>query len=94
MFNIHADSTQEAIGMYQDLKKIEIEENQPEKKANQKMLEVPTCPKCGAPMVLRLNGKKGNQFWGCQNFPQCKGVRQPQAKKEIPAEEELPVINL
>ncbi|MCX5828637.1 MAG: NERD domain-containing protein [Deltaproteobacteria bacterium] len=36
-----------------------------------------TCPKCGSPMVLReaKNGQNaGKQFWGCSNFPKCKGI--------------------
>lgn len=37
----------------------------------------PTCPKCGAPMVLRTATKgvnAGNQFWGCSKYPACKGI--------------------
>lgn len=33
------------------------------------------CPKCGGHMVLRTAKKgymKGNQFWGCDNFPDCR----------------------
>ncbi len=36
--------------------------------------KTPTCPKCDIKMVRRtvLKGKnKGNQFWGCRNFPAC-----------------------
>jgi len=35
------------------------------------------CPKCGSSMVERESkrGKnKGNKFWGCTNFPKCRGV--------------------
>lgn len=35
------------------------------------------CPKCGSPMVLReaKNGQNaGKKFWGCSNFPKCKGI--------------------
>lgn len=38
----------------------------------------PTCPKCGAPMVLRTAKKgnnSGNQFYGCTNFPKCRGIK-------------------
>jgi len=40
---------------------------------------VPTCPLCGAPMVLRTAryGKnKGNKFWGCSTYGEtrCKGI--------------------
>jgi hypothetical protein len=37
----------------------------------------PVCPNCGVQMVLRT-AQKGNyiggKFWGCQNYPKCKGV--------------------
>jgi hypothetical protein len=38
---------------------------------------IPTCPKCGSDMVLRTTTKgpnKGKQFWGCPNFPKCRGI--------------------
>ena len=41
--------------------------------------DVPACPKCGAPMVLRTATKgdnKGGQFYGCSQFPKCRGIRQ------------------
>ena len=37
----------------------------------------PKCPKCGNEMVLRTakNGaNKGKQFWGCPDYPRCRGV--------------------
>lgn len=38
---------------------------------------VPSCPKCGAPMVRR-EGKSGvlagKAFWGCSTFPRCRGL--------------------
>jgi restriction system protein len=39
--------------------------------------KIPDCPQCGKPMVLRTarQGKnKGNSFWGCSEYPDCKGV--------------------
>ena len=39
--------------------------------------EEPNCPKCDSKMVLRTakSGKNvGKQFWGCSNFPQCRGI--------------------
>jgi predicted RNA-binding Zn-ribbon protein involved in translation (DUF1610 family) len=39
---------------------------------------VPPCPRCGAPMVLRQakrGARKGEEFWGCPNFPKCRGTR-------------------
>jgi restriction system protein len=39
----------------------------------------PACPHCSASMVKRT-ARKGNnagtEFWGCSNFPTCRGVRQ------------------
>ena len=39
--------------------------------------DTPNCPKCNNEMVLRTanSGKnKGNQFWGCSNFPKCRSI--------------------
>ncbi len=39
--------------------------------------QVPLCPKCGAKMVLRTatRGQNvGNQFYGCSNYPKCRGI--------------------
>lgn len=39
----------------------------------------PACPRCGQPMVLRTvqrdGPRKGSQFWGCPNYPRCRGIR-------------------
>lgn len=40
----------------------------------------PLCPKCGGKMVLRTAKKgnnSGNEFWGCETFPACRGVMKP-----------------
>lgn len=36
----------------------------------------PDCSRCGDPMVIRKNSddKDFNLFWGCQNFPECRGL--------------------
>lgn len=39
----------------------------------------PACPQCGSGMVMRTARKganAGGAFWGCSNFPSCRGVRQ------------------
>lgn len=39
--------------------------------------QIPACPRCAQPMVLRTakSGKNaGQQFWGCSAYPECKGV--------------------
>lgn len=38
----------------------------------------PACPYCGAAMVLRTANKgerRGERFWGCPNYPRCRGMR-------------------
>ncbi len=34
----------------------------------------PVCPKCGRGMVRRTNRRTREQFWGCRNYPQCRGT--------------------
>jgi hypothetical protein len=37
----------------------------------------PSCPKCGSEMVLRIaksGTNQGGKFWGCSNYPQCRGI--------------------
>lgn len=39
---------------------------------------VPACPQCGTGMVLRAarkGGNAGSSFWGCPQFPKCRGTR-------------------
>lgn len=39
--------------------------------------QIPACPQCGKATVLRAakSGKNaGQQFWGCSDYPHCKGV--------------------
>ncbi|WP_432472361.1 NERD domain-containing protein [Amphritea sp. HPY] len=39
----------------------------------------PRCPKCSSPMILRKARKGqdiGKQFWGCSQFPKCRGISQ------------------
>jgi restriction system protein len=38
---------------------------------------LPRCPQCGKEMVLRTarrGSRAGGTFWGCQNYPRCKGT--------------------
>ncbi len=38
---------------------------------------IPTCVNCNTKMVKRVSQKpqnKGNEFWGCKNYPQCKNT--------------------
>ncbi|MDE6287713.1 MAG: four helix bundle suffix domain-containing protein [Muribaculaceae bacterium] len=37
----------------------------------------PKCPKCGKPMLKRMQKKgqmQGREFWGCSDFPHCNGI--------------------
>lgn len=34
----------------------------------------PSCPVCGSHMVERRRQRDGNLFWGCSQFPRCKGI--------------------
>lgn len=43
-----------------------------------KKAEATSCPKCGSEMVLRQARKgenAGKRFWGCSQYPSCKGMR-------------------
>ena len=46
--------------------------------ANDAIEAVPDCPACGSPMVKRV-ARRGNNvgkaFWGCVNFPNCRGTK-------------------
>jgi len=33
------------------------------------------CPDCQGPMVSRLNKVNNTRFWGCKDYPRCKGTR-------------------
>ena len=38
----------------------------------------PACPSCGGHMLERTVKKgpnSGNRFWGCAQYPKCKGIR-------------------
>ena len=38
----------------------------------------PVCPKCGKPMLRRMQKKgqmQGREFWGCSDYPRCNGIR-------------------
>ncbi len=41
----------------------------------------PNCPKCDRPMVRRTARRgpsAGSEFWGCSEFPNCRGIVQDQ----------------
>ena len=50
---------------------------------------VPDCPKCGRPMVRRTarrGANAGSEFWGCSEFPRCRGIVQGQPPVDAPAD--------
>ena len=49
----------------------------PSNPSDQTNHKIPPCPNCGGQMTLRTakTGKNaGNSFWGCANYPECKGI--------------------
>ncbi len=47
---------------------------------------IPTCPNCNVKMIKRVSQKgpnKGNEFWGCSNYPRCRNMLQ--VRKEVSA---------
>ena len=52
---------------------------------------VPDCPKCGRPLVRRTarrGANAGSEFWGCSEFPRCRGIVQHQPPVDAPADED------
>lgn len=48
--------------------------------APQPTSEMPICPRCGSPLVLRTAKKganAGNRFYGCSSFPKCRYIQNP-----------------
>jgi ssDNA-binding Zn-finger/Zn-ribbon topoisomerase 1 len=43
-----------------------------------KQSDYPVCPNCGTRMTLRHNGHTGEPFFGCSDFPRCRGTREVQ----------------
>lgn len=46
--------------------------------ATKPIAQVPGCPVCGRPMLLRTGRKgamAGIKFWGCSEYPKCRGTR-------------------
>lgn len=48
------------------------------RKDQAKREDAPECPKCGKPMLKRMQKKgvgQGREFWGCSDYPNCNGLR-------------------
>lgn len=39
------------------------------------MIEDLKCPVCASPMKQRVNRETGEEFYGCTQFPKCRGTR-------------------
>ena len=55
---------------------------------------VPNCPKCDRPMVRRTarrGANAGREFWGCSEFPRCRGIVQDEAPVDALAEKDASV---
>jgi restriction system protein len=52
------------------------QQNQLYKLATEGDYTTPTCPKCDKKMVKRVAKEKGNEFWGCANYPKCRNILQ------------------
>jgi restriction system protein len=69
---------QQLVAMINSVKKNNSSRVEQVAPSQSKTQEIPKCLSCGAMMVLRTAKKGGNagqQFWGCSNFPSCKGIR-------------------
>lgn len=47
----------------------------PKQNQQSALKEVPCCPLCKKPMIYRTARATGDRFWGCQQYPHCKGAR-------------------
>ena len=53
------------------------------------MSSEPSCPICSSKMVLRTarrGSNAGNQFWGCSQYPRCKGITNIDSDEQKQAE--------
>lgn len=44
-------------------------------RAKKENANVPRCPKCGAELLERKNGRDGTVFYGCARYPECRYTR-------------------
>ena len=48
------------------------------------MIEETLCPECNGPMISRKSNF--GVFWGCKNYPKCKGTRDNQGRSKADRE--------
>ena len=59
---------------------------------SERELDIPACPRCSIPMIVRATKRNGQRFWGCRTFPKCWGrlaYRQDDDNPELPMDQEL-----
>lgn len=85
---VDGDALQGLIGHAQDSKRPKVDSERPLAMAESihvrqeptvtETAVIPLCPTCGGPMVkreARRGANAGKAFWGCANFPKCRGTR-------------------
>ena len=54
------------------------------KPQERKIAAGPVCPRCGKRLVLRTGQsgpRKGQKYWGCEGYPDCRYTKNPEVKK-------------
>jgi ssDNA-binding Zn-finger/Zn-ribbon topoisomerase 1 len=52
-------------------------------------MDLNLCPVCGAKMKPRTNTTTGQKFWGCTEFPRCRGTRNTDGEAPRPLSHDL-----
>ena len=68
----HGDDFIKEGGFSERMTAARVEEKRGQRKAVDE--DAPPCPKCGG--IMRLRHGKNGDFWGCINYPACKGTRE------------------
>jgi ribosomal protein L37AE/L43A len=68
ILNGHIYSLEQRIRSFEEAQRQNKKRKEPDKNA-------PKCPKCNSLMVERVNYTTGEHFWGCSDFPICRGSR-------------------
>ncbi|MEK6208932.1 MAG: topoisomerase DNA-binding C4 zinc finger domain-containing protein [Pseudomonadota bacterium] len=75
-FGVHEIDGSELAGIIKGVQSAS-DHRDPAIRSSPRMAE-PKCPKCGAAMVKKVAKAGANvdqAFWGCSNFPKCRGTR-------------------